>query len=103
MLKLPNETQLNTEYRVLRNGLMTSLGEKSADTLIFALEKNKMPMKMLKWLGIGMIIFGIPTIIFIVGLMMIAFGIIMMMIAKTQIKKLDIFIEKAKNDPELTH
>lgn len=102
MLKLPSESDLNSEYKVMKNRMTTMTGSKDADSLIYGLKSAKKSVKMLRILGIMMMVFGVITLIFGIGLLLLIGGFFMLRIAKVHTKKYDIFIEKAQNDPELT-
>ena len=101
MLKLPSESDLNTEYNVMKNRMATMTGSKDVDSLVFGLTSAKKSVKTMRILGIMMIIFGVLTLIIGVGFLLLIGGFFLLRIAKVNTQKYDIFIEKAKNDPDL--
>lgn len=61
MFAKPSESELNAEYNIIKNGMITATGDKSADNIIYAFKKSKSSIKIMKFMSIAMIILGIPT------------------------------------------
>lgn len=103
MFAKPSESELNAEYNIIKNGMITATGDKSADNIIYAFKKSKSSIKIMKFMSIAMIILGIPALLIGVGFLILPAGIFFLMKTKSQMKKFDGFIAKAQNDPELSH
>lgn len=101
MFKSQSESELNTEYKLIKNRMVTATGSNDADAIIYAFEKSKSALKMMKVLSIMLMVVGVLTFIFGIGIPLLLAGGYFFWTHKKSMKKYNYFIEKAKNDPDL--
>lgn len=103
VLKKPNSNELDVEYKIVKGGMLSQIGSKDSDALIFAFTKAKDSMSVMNILAWMLIVFGGLLSIILVGIMPLIGGLFLLRVVKNHKNKFNYFIEKAKNDPELIH
>ena len=98
-IKEKDKIDYHTEYNMIKSQVGA---DGDANAMILSFKSGKSPLKLMKMLGIVMMVFGLPLSIILIGLLPFCAGLFFFFKAKKLERKFDYLIHLSKTDPDLS-